>query len=226
MTDLRILDDIAQVPTGSGCALIIRHGDRDGVMDRVVADEKGLNDRGSRRSLELGRSLRRFTELRSWSSPIGRCVDTCAKVGEGFGSSCPIESTEFLGMRAPFMRRPEEAYRLMKTLGLNGFVKAYVSDEIDPQTALPCPEGTRMLLSYAIERTKGMREGVGLFVTHDMIITPPLAYYFGYDYEGKGLVPFLDGVVLYETKGGYAARFRGEVLKVAPDGRAEAPGGL
>ena len=234
-TDLRILHDLAHVPKGSNCALIIRHGDRDAMLNKVVTYHKivlklnlrsferdsrvGLNQQGVERSLELGRSLKGFSELRSWSSPIGRCVDTCKRVSEGFGTSNGVESTHFLGMQPPFMVQPAKAYELMVDLGLDGFVEAYINDRIDPSIALPCPEGTRMLFSYAIERIGGMKGGIGLFVTHDMILTPALAYYYGYDFKGKGLVQFLDGFVLYETEEGFTARFCGQEMKVSKNGR-------
>jgi len=232
--DIRILDDLGQVPHGACCALIIRHGDRDALLDRTVGHDKvtvrlnlrsfehdskvRLNQRGAERSVLLGRSLQGFSTLRSWSSPVGRCVDTCRNIASGYGTEDGVERTDFLGMQAPFMARPREAYQLMVDLGLEGFVDAYVNDRIDPRIALPCPEGTRMMFVYAIERIGPMSGGVGVFVTHDMILTPALAYYFGYDFKGKGLVPFLDGFVLYEDEDGYVARFRGEEIKVSPSG--------
>ena len=232
--ELRILDDLGKVSKGSNCALIIRHGDRDAMLEKAMTLNKvvvrlnlrsferdskvQLNPLGVERSTELGRSLKGFSELRSWSSPVTRCVDTCRHIASGYGAEIGVERTHFLGMQSPFMAQPQEAYQLMVDLGLEGFVDAYIKDKIDPKVALPCPEGTRMLFAYAIERIRSMKGGVGIFVTHDMILTPALAYYFGYDFKGKGLVPFLDGFVLHETEEGYAARFSGEQIKVSKEG--------
>ncbi|HSV42086.1 MAG TPA: hypothetical protein VLH13_01580, partial [Methanomassiliicoccales archaeon] len=109
---------------------------------------------------------------------------------------------------------PKKAYAKMREVGLLGFVDLYVKDQLDKETVLSCSVGTQMLLSYVIDKIGRMRNGVGVFVTHDMIITPPLAYYFGYDFQGKGLAAFLEGIVLYEAEDGYLAQHDGISVKV------------
>jgi hypothetical protein len=214
----RILSDIAAVPEGANCAIIIRHGDRDGALNQIVQQNECLNEVGIERSHMLGGKLARFTEIRSFSSPIGRCIDTCVNISRGFGDPKGPECTEFLGMSAPFMIDPKGAYVKMKQLGLLGFVEAYVKDSLDRSMVLPCNEGTKMLFSYVIEHAMDMKGGIGVFVTHDMIITPAMAYYFGYDFRTNGLAPFLDGVVLYQEKNGYVARYNGIEMQVDPMG--------
>ncbi|MFA5313943.1 MAG: histidine phosphatase family protein [Methanomassiliicoccales archaeon] len=213
----RIASDIDAVPEGSNCAVIVRHADRDGEMNQVVRKDEGLNDTGIRRAEQLGSELRRFSDLISFSSPIGRCVDTCVHISNGYGKDAKPTCTELLGMSAPFMIDPLRAYGMMKEIGLLEFVDRYVHDGLDESMVLPCSEGMRMMLSYVISNIKGMKGGIGVFVTHDMIITPPMAYYFGYDFK-KGLVPFLDGIVLYEKGDGYVARYAGKEILVNGDG--------
>ena len=75
-----------------------------------------------------------------------------------------------------------------------------------------------MLFSYAIEKIKNMSGGVGVFVTHDMILTPPLAYFFNYDYKTNGLLTFLDGIVLFEDGDGFTASYGGRTVPVLCDG--------
>ena len=216
---IRILSDISSVPKDANCAIIIRHGDREGEQGKIVNINEELTEVGRQRSEELGRKLTRFSQMRSYSSPIGRCVDTCVHIAKGSGHEVRPEATEFLGMSAPFMIDPKAAYVKMKQLGLQGFVDAYVHDSMDRSMVLPCTEGTEMMFNFAIERIKDMRGGIGVFVTHDMIITPAMAYFFGYDFKGNGLAPFLDGIVLYQSRDGYVARHAGRELKVSPVGR-------
>jgi len=52
-----------------------------------------------------------------------------------------------------------------------------------------------------------------------MIITPAMSYYFEYDFRGKGLAPFLDGIVLYQKGDGYVARHAGKEMRVEASGR-------
>jgi len=74
MKSLRVLQDLALVPEGKSCALIIRHADRDGQTDRLVSKDEGLNEVGRRRATMLGGALRRFYDLHLYSSPVTRCV--------------------------------------------------------------------------------------------------------------------------------------------------------
>jgi hypothetical protein len=214
----RILTDISKVPAGSNCALLIRHGDRNGELAKVINDREGLNELGTKRSRHFGKMLSRFSDLKAYSSPVGRCVDTCLNISQGYGKKVDVESTEFLGMSSPFMVDPPAAYVKMREMGLAGFVDAYVNDALDRRIVLPCSEGTKMLFSFAIERIKKMSGGVGVFVTHDMILTPPLAYFFDYDFKANGLLTFLDGIVLYEDGDGYTASYDGRSVRVLEDG--------
>jgi hypothetical protein len=216
--DLRIACDIDSVPKGANAAVILRHGDRGGPIDQVVSQDEGLNEVGTRRSEHLGKLLERFSELRTFSSPVDRCKVTCKHISIGYGKVVEPSVTELLGMSAPFMVDPKMAYRKMKEIGLLGFVDLYVKDSVDRCIALPCSEGARMLFSYVIENIRPMKGGVGVFVTHDMIITPPMAYYFGYDFNTNGLVPFLDGVVLYEEGDLFVARYAGKEISVDGSG--------
>jgi hypothetical protein len=212
--DLRIACDIDAVPNGSNCAVIIRHADRGGPLNQVVRRDEGLNEMGIRRSEELGVLLRRFHEMRSFSSPIDRCKETCMHISTGYGKTTEPIVTELLGMSSPTMVDPKKAYQKMNEVGLLGFVDLYVKDAIDRCIAIPCSEGAKLLFSYVIEKIRLMKDGVGVFVTHDMIITPPMAYYFGYDFMENGLVPFLDGVVLYQEGDAFIARYAGREIQV------------
>lgn len=218
MKSLRILHDLALVPEGKSAAIMIRHADRNGSLDRMVDKGEGLNDLGRRRSVELGKALKRFDVLRLVSSPVGRCVETCERIAEGYGEPLPVESSEFLGMRAPFMLQPEEAYRLMRSMGLFSFVEAYVNGRIDPKIAVPCPEGTRMLLAFGMERMRDVDNCAVVMVTHDMMITPAMVKYFGHDVRKSGLVPFLDGMVLYSSDYGFRLTHENKIIKVTKEG--------
>ena len=158
--DLRIAYDIDGVPKGSNCAVIIRHADRGGPLNQVVRTDEKLNELGIRRSERFGYLLERFTELRSFSSPVDRCKETCKNISLGYGGFLEPSITELLGMSAPFMVDPKRAYDKMKEVGLLGFVDLYVKDSLDRSIVLPCSEGAKMLFSYAIENIRPMREAL------------------------------------------------------------------
>ena len=216
--DLRIAYDIDAVPNSSNCAVIIRHADRGGPLNQVVRRDEGLNQIGIRRAEDLGIILRRFHEMRSFSSPIDRCKETCMHISRGYGKTAEPTVTELLGMSSPTMVDPKLVYQKMNEVGLLGFVDLYVKDAIDKCVAIPCSEGAKLLFSYVIEMMRPMKVGVGVFVTHDMIITPPMAYYFGYDFMENGLVRFLDGMVLYQEGDAFIARYDGKEILVDETG--------
>jgi len=216
--DIRITADIDTIPKGSNCAVIIRHGDRNGPQNQVVRSDEALNPEGAKKAEQLGNDLKRFSDIVSYSSAIGRCVDTCIHISNGYGKKVEPVTTDLLGMSSPFMVDPQRAYALMKQVGLLNFVDQYVHDSLDPSIVMPCPEGMEMLLSFVVGKIERMNGGVGVFVTHDMIITPGMAYYLGYDFK-NGLVPFLDGFVLYEDGDGYIARYDGKEISVSAKGR-------
>jgi hypothetical protein len=222
MKPLRVLQDLALVPTGKSCALIIRHADRDGQVDRLLPKDEGLNDTGRRRATELGKALRRFDLLRLLSSPIGRCVETCEHISEGYGEKVEVEPTEFLGMRCPTMLKPDEAYRLMGSMGLYSFTEAYVAGRLDPKVVRSCEDGAKMLFSYAIDSFREKDNQASVIVTHDMLVTPAMVKYFGFDVRRTGLVPFLDGMVLYSSDYGYRLAYDHRVLKLSKEGEPRA----
>ena len=218
MKSLRVLQDLSLVPEGKSCALIIRHADRNGQVDRIVPKDESLTDVGRRRATELGKALKRFDLLRLLSSPIGRCIETCERISEGYGEKVEVETTEFLGMRCPTMLKPEEAYKLMCSMGLYSFTEAYVAGRLDPKIVRSCEEGAKMLFAYAIESIRDKDNEAAVIVTHDMLITPAMVKYFGFDVRKAGLVPFLDGMVLYSSDYGYRIAYDHKVLKVTKDG--------
>ena len=204
--DIRILSDVDGLARFDRCAMVIRHADREGQLDSLVSSDQLLTEKGRRRAFELGAGLKQFSKLRFFSSSVLRCVETCKLIAEGRGLKPEIETLDLLGMRAPFMRDPERAYRLMKSMGLVPFIEAYVQGKLDPDVVMSCEEGGKLLLSQAI---KGIEEddGACVFVTHDMIITPFMAYLFGFDFKALGLAPFLDGFVVGGRDGKYRVRY-------------------
>lgn len=215
--DIRILSDVDKLARFDGCAIVIRHADREGQLDSLVTSDQLLTEKGRRRAFELGAGLKRFSKLRFYSSSVPRCVETCERIAEGRGIRPEIVTTGLLGVRAPFMQDPERAYRSMKSIGLVPFIEAYVQGRLDHDIVMSCEEGGKLLLSQAIKEMD-KDEGACVFVTHDMIITPFMAYLFGFDFKTLGLVPFLDGFVVGGRDGRYHVRYGEKEVMVRSNG--------
>jgi hypothetical protein len=194
--------------------MFIRHADRDGVMNALVGSDERLNEAGIRRAKHLGRQLKRFRRISFSSSPVPRCVDTCSCIAEGHGSEADIEKTEFLGMQSDIMLQPRECYVIMRSMGLERFIDEYTNDKIDPKVTVTCQQGSQMIYSYGLRRMRETEADLVVLVTHDMILTPGLVKYFGFDHRRNGLVSFLDGEILYPVEGGYEVIHNGHKLRV------------
>jgi hypothetical protein len=194
--------------------MFIRHADRDGELNSLVGGDERLNEAGVRRARHLGVQLRRFNRISFSSSPVKRCVDTCACIAEGHGSGADIEETEFLGMQSGIMLRPKECYATMRSMGLERFIDEYINDKIDPSVTVTCQQGSQMIYSHGLKRMRDTNADLVVLVTHDMILTPGLVKYFGFDHRENGLVSFLDGEILYPVDGGYEVVHNGRRLRV------------
>lgn len=212
----RILDDLENVP-GDKAVLIIRHADRDGALNALIDAQQNINDNGRERARQMGLEVQRFPKLAFCSSPIARCVETCSCISEGHGSKAMIEETEMLGMRAPTLLRPRDAYGLMQAKGLECFVDDYVADKVDPQIVMSCQRGAQLLFHFAVQKMKSSGADLTILVSHDMLLTPAMVKYFGFDHHKNGLCPFLDGMVLYPVADGYEVRHGDRVLRLDRD---------
>jgi hypothetical protein len=203
----RILDDLDRVPEGARCVLLMRHADRGGSLLKLTSSSVSINAEGERRAREFGARIGGRTGLRLFSSPVIRCTRTCERIAEGYGAEVGIETSHVIGTSGPFILKPVEAARIMTELGLIPFVDAYVKGKVDPDVFMPCPEGTRRLLSWAWTKASVGAPGLNLVVTHDLILTPAMRYLLEYDVFEKGLIAFLDGFLLWERDGRVIARY-------------------
>jgi hypothetical protein len=120
-------------------------------------------------------------------------------------------------MRAPTMLKPREVYVLMQTMGLEKFVDEYVAGNIDTKLTLSCQRGSQLLYKFAIQKMESSDADLTVLVTHDMILTPGLVKYFGFDHHKNGLVHFLDGMVLYPEGDGYRVVHDGRSIHIGKD---------
>ncbi len=210
----RILDDLSHVPSGSPCAILMRHADRDGSLLKLTSSSVTINAEGERKAKALGMLIKDRRGLHMYSSPVVRCTRTCECIAEGYGSDVQISTSEIIGTSGPFILKPQEAAKIMTELGLIPFVDAYVKGQVDESVFMPCPEGTQRLLSWAWSKASTGAPGPRVIVTHDLILTPAMRYLFNYDVFGKGLIGFLDGFVIWEEGKRIMASYEAKTIDV------------
>ncbi|HTY47773.1 MAG TPA: histidine phosphatase family protein [Methanomassiliicoccales archaeon] len=210
----RILDDLTDVSLDARCAILVRHADRDGSLLKLTPSTVSINPVGEKKAREFGVRLRGRNGLRIYSSPVVRCTRTSECIADGYGQKVEIDTSQMIGTRGPFILKPAEAARIMTELGLIPFVDAYVKRQVDESVFMPCPEGTRRLLSWAWSKASVGEPGPRLMVTHDLILTPAMRHLFDYDVLGKGLIGFLDGFVIWKREGRVLARYASRTIDV------------
>lgn len=95
-----------------------------------------------------------------------------------------VEVDTRLGSPGPWVMERSEGARLFAELGTEGVVRAQVSGAHWPFIR-ESREGTRLLLSAALDRVEGGR-GSGVCVSHDAVLMPAIAHLTGERFMGAG----------------------------------------
>jgi hypothetical protein len=186
--------DISSLIPGCRGALLIRHSERFG--GDIADPTDGLTPHGKVMARELGSRLRGRGPLRFFASPIPRCLDTARLIAEGAECDQKVMSSNQLGDPGPFVIDGREVDRNLAVLGLKGFAVSWLSGGISPKVMRPCPEGCSLLLNWVSGNLASTNEGVDVYISHDLFLTPALVRYVGYDLGSSGLLGFLDGFCL------------------------------
>lgn len=190
-------------------ALFLRHAEREEVpVDAPYADVD-LTPAGTLAARALGRSI---GETLTWAatSPFLRCRRTARELSGGHAIT--LEEDTRLGSHGPWMVDHEAGARLFASLGMKGVVHEQMAGTRWP-CMRPLDEGTRLLLSSALDRIE--RGGSGVCVSHDAVLMPAIAWLTGDTFDGRWLSP-LDGFALQRHPRGWLCLWRGSTFEVTP----------
>ena len=104
--------------------LLVRHGERNHITpkDPDYGAHVGLTERGREQAFALGRFVRAGGEtpadVRFFSSPVGRCVETAEYIGKGCGVEAP--EVEKLDSLAEYFVQNYAAYEAVLRAGFYG----------------------------------------------------------------------------------------------------------
>jgi hypothetical protein len=195
-------------------SLIMRHSARSYDADMRKEPFLGLTQEGKKMALEFGRKLPDGFQLRSFSSYIGRCIETAYLIDRGYsmkGGATGIPEIE--ERLAPFY-----IIDLRKILGMASsytaaaFIRKWIDGGI-PEDIMMSPSSAsfQMLdfLKHKLEDDPYGSRVLNVCITHDWNMYLIRELFLGIRQEEAGEVAFLEGVAVYEKGGEFFIAGRG-----------------
>ena len=195
-----LIDPIHKLdPAVSGAqALLIRHAKREPILSADTVWDARLTDEGRLDAQSFGAALAPFSFGGAFASPIPRCMETAALILDGWGHpQKTVQSDWFLlnayvrdkaAVKAQFEVHDSDQLVLDHVAGmpLDGF--------FSPQ------EGSKRLLREIAMRMAP--DALTLFVSHDALLMPLYAHYFGARFSKATWFPCLHGAVISKSDSG------------------------
>lgn len=185
-------------------AVLMRHGEREPFIKGQHGSTKVLTARGKRQSQAFGAVLPKVP-LRTYASPMVRCVQTGDEILAGAGISGETEKSLMLGTPSAYVLDDDIVREFYVVNPVKIMSLRYVAGETLPGH-YPVTEGTRRMFAF-VESTL-VHGGISVCVTHDAWIVPFVSVLTGYDFidDWPG---FLDGCILLRRGGEYFLWWRG-----------------
>lgn len=191
---LELISRLEDINTEGSYSILIRHGDRNKIPDGEFGNEVELNEKGFRRSLELGQNIKNLRVNRIYTSPITRCVQTAESIKAGLEQEVEIIETILLGDPGPFVENAEKAGISYLKLGFKQCYETLLDGKIVDGNR-STQEGADLLSEYIKKNASPC--GVNIFVSHDMIIALYSDKTFGKRYSlGANWINYLDGLII------------------------------
>ncbi len=204
-----LLASLAAAPRSAPFALLLRHADRVAFAPGERGDEVPLTATGAARAEALSRHALLEDRARSWceSSSVPRCLSTASHLG------LSARPNPLLGAPGAFVIDPARAAEAFLRSGTEAVVRDHLAGK--PCSFLRSVEDGARLVLECVRELCSARGGIGVFISHDAIVMPVIAWATGERFDGSWLEP-LDGIVIEGMKGG-ALRviWRGKSFDVA-----------
>lgn len=192
-----ILKSLSTIPNDIPRAVLIRHANRPETPDMLPGFEVKLTEEGRIAARRLGKKIQE-KDLRFFSSPFDRCVQTAHEIAHGAKVPAQVEFSSLLGMHGPFVLDPDKASLEIRRLR-DQFFDKWMKGGIDEHIMRVPENGTQLLVKWILSRLKERNKGIDVHISHDIIVTGILTCLVKYDYEKLGLLKFLDGCVFWEN---------------------------
>ncbi len=192
------LVDAIRETAGSGPALgLIRHSERDPVLEFARADEANLTAAGEAAAYAFGCCLPPDRRLVLGHSPVRRCQATAERVAEGFASVGGQVTMlgEHPDVGPTYVVNPTELGILADGMGRH-FVRAWFDGRLPQSVVRPREAVAREHLQTAASLVPDDPQTLTLLVTHDWNIMAVKETFLGVRHEESGWADFLDGPLI------------------------------
>jgi len=189
-----LLNGIGEIKDTGTYNIFIRHGDRDKIPDGEFGNEVELNSLGKYRSVEYGIEISNMRINTIYTSPIKRCVQTAENIVQGLGRRIPIELTTLLGDPGAFVYDGKLAGEKYMELGFEICYNSLLN-HVPVEGNRDIAEGAALLNDFF--NRAAVKDGVNIFISHDMIVALYAFETFGQKYTlGENWVKYLGGLIL------------------------------
>jgi broad specificity phosphatase PhoE len=206
-----IIEAVAVAEPAARVAVMLRHAAREEFVGLENALSAALTPEGRVAARAFGAGLPPSRVLRLWYSPVPRCEETAALIGEGFsGAGGKVAA----GAVAKFLFGPyvkDGAAMVELSRATTGDFLRYWFDGGVPSSILD-PRDDAAAGQVARIRARMNETAAGsltIFVTHDWNILAVRESILGVRHEEAGWIDFLDGVVFTQNGAALEARWRG-----------------
>ena len=182
-------------------AVIMRHSERH--YDNDYPDREpfmNLTENGKDVSFQFGEQLPPKMLVRTFSSFIGRCIETAYLIDKGYtfkGGKTRSNMVELLV--SPFYaKNPVEIMKTFLESGYSNFIRAWLNGDFSSEVIEDPRESAKTIVSFAKEQLiQSLENHIDISITHDWNLYLVKEIFLGLKHEDAGAVEYLEGVVLY-----------------------------
>lgn len=182
--------------------VIMRHSERHYDPDNPVREPfMNLTENGKDMSFKFGEQLPSQMCVRSFSSFIGRCIETAYLIDKGYMSKGgKTKSNTVAIFLSPFYaKNPAEILKTFLESGSSHFIRAWLNGDYSSEIIDDPEDSARKMVTFAKEQlNQSIENHIDISVTHDWNLYLIKEVFLGLKHEDAGKIEYLEGVVLYK----------------------------
>lgn len=207
-----LLDSLAALVPGNAAGAVVRHADREPILDFARSEEARLTPIGRAAAHSLGQRLPAGRRLRLIHSPVHRCAETAEQLAAGYqswGGEAIVEG-EDRRLLGPYVLDGRELGRLVEQQGMEPFIRCWFDGGVSPSVLQPLADAAAELLAAVAEHLeRAAPDELWFLVTHDWNLLLLREHYLGVRHEDAGWPDYLDGCGLWRRDGQLSLGWRG-----------------
>ncbi len=208
--------ELPDLATGTRFSIIIRHGEREHIVETARALEALLTEKGKQEAVALGEKLAPFGNIIIHHSPVERCRQTAEKIAEGIiaGAGSAEIAGYLVELGGPYIAGSwTDITAEIDMRGFNGFVRAWFDGALPESLITPLHRSAQVQVSI-LRRQLERSDASYVNVSHDWNVMCLREYYFGIRHEEAGTPAYLDGLVALRDGNGIRLFCNGEERRI------------